>query len=204
VHIFSPKTESDSPYKSKIKEHDETWAVFESRINIDIRPWTLKKTKKQEFEAVYNYYTNEKSFYEVTMEHNGVIEFTNLDLYIYTLEFKKIWNRPPFYHEYPVADSTFKGFMGKSYHSRNIFKFSNEYKFSIYRDVYHLGLFSDLTRFEGSGYDLTGYQNGIVAGIAGHIIFLDQFEFNIFFGKDYLFSQGESQYNIYMNLRKKW
>jgi hypothetical protein len=204
VHIFAPKTEPDSPYASNLKEQDETWAVFESRIKLDIRPWTLKKTKKQEFEALYNYYTNKKSFYEVIMEWNGILEFKNLDLYIYTFEFKKIWDKPPFYHEYSVSDSNFKGFMGKSYYSRNMIKFSNEYKFSIYKDVYHLGLFADIVRFEGSGYDLTGYQNGMVAGIAGHIIFLDQFEFNIFFGKDYLFSNGESQYDIYMNAQKKW
>jgi hypothetical protein len=204
VHIFSPKTEADSPYASKIKEQDETWAVFESRVNLDIRPWTLKKTKKQEFEALYNYYTNKKSFYEVIMEWNGILEFKNLDLYIYTFEFKKIWDRPPFYHEYSVSDPNFKGFMGKSYYSRNMIKLSNEYKFSIYKDIYHLGFFTDLVRFEGSGYDLAGYQNGMVAGIAGHIIFLDQFEFNIFFGKDYLFSSRESQYDIYMNANKKW
>ena len=70
--------------------------------------------------------------------------------------------------------------------------------------ILYLGLFLDLVRFKGSGYDLSGYQHGIAAGIAGHIIFLDQFEFNIFFGKDYLYSTGESQYNIYMNARKKW
>ncbi len=204
VHIFSPKTEPDSQYASKIKKEDDIWAVFESRINIDVRPWTLKRTKKQEFEALYNYYLNDKSFYEVTIGWDGILEFNNLDLYIYTFEFKKIWNKPPFYHEYPVSDPNFKGFMGKSYYSRNLIKTSNEYKFSVYRDIYHIGLFTDFTRFEGSGYDLTGYQNGIVAGIAGHIIFLDQFEFNIFFGKDCLFSSGESQYNIYMNARKKW
>ncbi|MBN2403665.1 MAG: hypothetical protein JXN64_14905 [Spirochaetes bacterium] len=204
VLIFTPKTEKDSQYASKIDEHNETWAIFESRIKLDIRPWTLKKTKKQKFEAMYNYYTNKKYFHEVNIECDSIIEFKNLDLYIFYLKFAKLWNRPPFYHEYPVSDADFKGFMGKSYHTRNILKFSNEYKFSIYRDVYHLGLFTDLTRFEGSGYDLTGYQNGLVAGIAGHIIFLDQFEFNIFFGRDYLFSNGESQYNMYLNLRKKW
>ena len=204
VLIFTPKTEPDSRYASKIDEHNETWSVFESRIKLDIHPWSLKRTKMQEFEATYNYYKNNSSFHEVNMNLTGVIEFVNLDIYIYTFTFDKIWNTPPFYHEYSVSDQYFKGFMGKSYYTRNILKFSNEYKFSVYRDKYHLGIFADVTRFDGSGYDLIGYQNGIVAGIAGHIIFLDQFEFNIFFGKDYLYSTGESQYNIFMKASKKW
>jgi hypothetical protein len=204
VLIFAPKTEPNSRYASSIEKQNETWAIFESKINLDIRPWSLKRTKKQEFETTYNYYKNKKSFYEVNLEWNGVIEFKNLDLYIYSFEFEKIWDKPPFYHEYSVSNANFKGFMGKSYYTRNIIKLSNEYKFSVYRDIYHLGIFTDFTRFEGSGYDLTGYQNGVVAGIAGHVIFLDQFEFNIFFGKDYLSSTGESQYDIYMNINKKW
>ena len=204
VLIFTPKTEPDSHYASKAEEHNETFAVFESKIKLDVRPWTLKRTKMQEFEAIYDYYKNNCSFHEINIEWNGAAEFVNLDMFLYTLIFDKIWNTPPFYHEYSVSGSDFKGFMGKGYYTRNIIKFSNEYRFSIYRDKYHLGIFADLTRFEGSGYDLTGYQNGIVSGVAGHIIFLDQFEFNVFFGKDYLYSTKESQYNIYMKFNKKW
>ncbi|MFH0974307.1 MAG: hypothetical protein V1874_00820 [Spirochaetota bacterium] len=204
VFIFDPKTESDSIYAANINRHNDTWAVYETRIKLDARPWTLKKTKKQELEAVYNYYKNKKSFHESTIEWNGTIEFKNLDLYLFTIEFEKIWDRPPFYHEYSVSGANFKGFMGKSYYTRNVLRFANEYRISVYRDLYHIGLFTDITRFEGSGYDLNGYQSGFVAGIAGHIIFLDQFEFNIFFGKDYLFSKEESQYNIYLNAGKKW
>ena len=204
VYIFSPQKDEDADYNADINKDIDNWAVLESRIKIDARPWTLKNTRRQEFETVYNYYKNKKSFHEVKMKWNGDIEFDSLDFFIFTIDYSRIWHRPPFYHEYSVSDANFKGFMGKSYYTRNMIRSANEYKVSVYRDLYHFGFFTDLVHFEGSGYDLFGEQNGLVSGIAGHIIFLDQFEFNIFFGKDYLFSTKESQYNIYMNANKKW
>jgi hypothetical protein len=204
VFIFTPETDTGSDYTADVEKHNDTWGIIESRIRLDIKPWTLKNTRKQQVEIKYNYYFNNKIFYELNIKWKGNVEFKNLNYFIFTMDYSKIWRKPPFYHEYPVAGDEFKGFMGKGFYTRNIFRSANEYKFSIYRDSYYAGIFTDLTRFEGSGYDLTGYQNGIVSGIAGHIIFLDQFEFNIFFGKDYLFSTKESQYNIFININKKW
>ncbi len=203
VYIYTPVIDEGSDYIADVEKHNDTWAVFESRLKFDIQPLSIIDTKKQ-FEIIYNYYINNKSFHELNLKCKGDIEFQNLNFYIFALEYSIIWLRPPFYHEYPVSGTGFKGFMGKSYYTRNILRSANEFKVSIYSDSFYAGLFTDLVRFKGSGYDLTGYQNGIVAGIAGHIIFLDQFEFNIFFGKDYLFSMKESQYNIFININKKW
>jgi hypothetical protein len=204
VYIFTPQKDPDSEYKADVQKHSDTWGIIESGINLNIKPWTLKDTRKQQVEIKYNYYFNKKEFYELNMKWDGEIEFKNLNFFIFTLEYSKIWHRPPFYHEYAVSSWEFKGFMGKSYYTRNIVRSANEYKVSVYRDSYYIGFYTDFVRFEGSGYDLTGYQNGIAAGIAGHIIFLDQFEFNVYFGKDYLFSRKESQYNIAFNINKKW
>ncbi len=199
VHIYIPKTDPNAQYIADPKGQPDTWAVFESRIRLDIHPWTLK------FETIYNYYkSGNKSFYELNNNLDGEKKFRSIDPYVFSIGYQIIWKKPPFYHEYSVSDADFKGFMGKSYHTRNILKLSNEYKFSIYRDSYYFGLFTDFAEFEGSGYDLKGSQQGIVAGLGNHAIFLDQFEFNIYFGKDYLFSTGESHFNVYLNLKKKW
>jgi len=203
VFIYPQEIDPEAEYTANAKEETETWAVFESRLKLDIRPWTLKKTKRQGFETKYNYYVNDKHFHELNTVWNGELEFQNLDSYNITIEQNKIWNDPPFYHEYPVSGENFKGFMGKNYYTRNVFRFSNEYKISVYRDLYYVGVFIDFAAFKGY-YDLEGNQQGIVGGLGGHIIFWDQFEFNIYYGKDYLFSAGESQYNLYLNICKKW
>ena len=46
--------------------------------------------------------------------------------------------------------------------------------------------------------------DGLAAGLAGHFLVFDQFEFNIYYGPDYLFSDGSSQMNLSFDLRKKW
>jgi hypothetical protein len=110
----------------------------------------------------------------------------------------------PFYYEESVESQTFKGFQGKSYHTKKITRLSASYRFSLYRDYLFAGIFTDGTVFEGSGYDLSGIQKGIAGGVSGHVIFLDQFEFNIYWGKDYLFENSESNYNIFFDFEKKW
>ncbi|HPI15407.1 MAG TPA: hypothetical protein PK875_05430 [Spirochaetota bacterium] len=44
----------------------------------------------------------------------------------------------------------------------------------------------------------------MAAGLAGHFLVFDQFEFNIYYGPDYLFSDRSSQMNLSFDLRKKW
>ena len=44
----------------------------------------------------------------------------------------------------------------------------------------------------------------MAAGLAGYFLVFDQFEFNIYYGPDYLFSDRSSQMNLSFDLRKKW
>lgn len=204
AHIFEPDIDKDSRYQVDIEKHTETWGLVRLRTSADLRILKLKRTRKLQIEEAYDYYFNgDNIFNKLNIEMNGIIDFKNLDSFCYAIEYDRIWNKPPFYHEISVANSNFKGFMGDSYYSRNMIRSANEYMISVYKDLYYLGFFTDLVYFEGSGYDLTGYQEGIVAGIAGHVIFLDQFELNLFLGRDYLFSTEESQYNIYFHMYKK-
>ena len=78
--------------------------------------------------------------------------------------YKKEWGDIPFYHEEPVSSSTFKGFMGDSYHTRHVISLSWEYLTSMLREFIYLGIYADGTVFKGSGYDLTGTRRGIAGG----------------------------------------
>ncbi len=204
VYIYNSKIDTEAPYQVDIKEHIEYWNFIEGIIRFDFFPWTLKRNIERHFELIYDYYMNDTTFHKLKFNGLFQFEFKNFDIYSLEMEYEKIWHRPPFYYDIPVEDSAFKGLGGKSYHTFNTIRLSNEYKISLYRDWILGGIFLDYTWFEGSGYDLTGNQHAIVSGPAGHFIFLDQFEMDIFFGKDYLFSTGDSQYNLKFNARKKW
>lgn len=56
----------------------------------------------------------------------------------------------------------------------------------------------------GYDYEIRDEQYGLAPGVAGHFIVFDQFEFNIYYGPDYLFSGRPSQMNLSFDLRKKW
>lgn len=204
VYIYDSKKDPDAEFQVDVSEHTDFWQYLEFSTELDLIPWTLKRTIEREIRTTYAYYFNRRSFHELSIKGNLDYEFENFDIYNFAFEYAFVWERPPFYHEPAVSGSRFKGFMGKEYHSRKMLKVSNEYRISLYRDFVFGGLFVDFVWFEGSGYDLFGDQYGIVGGISSHIIFLDQFEFTVYYGKDYLRSTAESQYNLTLGMEKKW
>lgn len=204
VFIYESEANPDATYIANVEEHVDYWNYFEFETAVNFKLWTLKRTIQRRVNVIYKIYLNGETFNELFLRGKFDYEFKNFDVYDFAFEYARVWDSPPFYHEVSVDNSCFKGFMGKSFHSRHLLRVGNEYRFSVYRDYIFTGLFCDGVWFKGSGYDLYGDQYGIVAGIAGHIIYLDQFEFNIYFGRDYLFSTEESQNNIYLKFRKKW
>ncbi|MDY6969014.1 MAG: hypothetical protein SVR08_10240 [Spirochaetota bacterium] len=203
VYIQDTKNDDDAEYNEVIEPHVDNWQFIESRIVLNLIPWSIKRMMKRKFSLKYNYYMNNKSFHEIIIKGETGFYFKNNDIYLLKMDYTKILKHPPFYHEEGVSNSRFRGFMGDSYHSTNLIRISNEYMISLYRDFIYGGLFLDMTRFKGSGYDLSGNQYGFVTGISGHFIFLDHFEFNIYYGRDYLFSTNETNPNIYFELQKK-
>jgi len=204
VHVYDGKSAEDAVYMAEITEGIDNWGFFETGMSLNLFPWSLRHLIERGFSFTYNYYMNHTSFHKFRFDGTVEFEFPNFDIVSFNIDTVWLWNSPPFYYEEAVDSFTFKGFMGKSYHTLRVGRASAEYRFSIYRDYVFAGLYADGVVFLGSGYDLVGTQQGAAGGVAGHFIFLDQFEFNIYFGKDYLFSTGESQYNVYVSFEKKW
>jgi hypothetical protein len=199
AYILDPAVDPASDNPAAIKDHVENRAFFETKLL-----WLLPGIKEKQIEFTYRYFLNNKIFQEVFIQGSSDFELEYLSIYTFAFDIAKIWQQPPFYHEVPVSNLNFKGFMGEDYYTRTAAKNSHELKTSLYRAFIYGGVFTDLTWFRGSGYDLSGNQYGFVSGISGHIIFLDQFQFDIYYGKDYLYPSKESRYNIYMKLFKKW
>jgi hypothetical protein len=204
VFIYDSEIDPEAGFIADISSRVDNWGFFELGVRADLFPFSIRHLIERNFSLTWNYYMNDTEFYKLRFDGTMGFEFSNFDIFSLGMDAVWFWQAPPFYYEESVDSATFKGFMGKSYHAKKVGRLSAEYRVSVYRDYVFTGIFSDGAVFFGSGYDLTGWQRGAVAGLSGHVIFLDQFEFNIYYGKDYLFSSGESQYNIYLSLEKKW
>lgn len=204
--VFRYKSRPAEDKTPLIETSDTTddWTFIETRINLNLFPWSLRRLIERSFNATYAYYMNDVTFHKFAF--NGALEFElkNFDIVSFRSSNILLSHNTPFYYEESVEGRTFKGFQGKSYHTKKIARLSASYRFSIYRDYFFLGLFTDGAIFKGSGYDLEGTQKAGAYGLSGHIIFLDQFEFNVYWGKDYLFSTKESNYNVFFDFEKKW
>ncbi len=204
VYRYKSKPMDDATPRIVTSDTIDDWTFIEARISLDLFPWSLRRLIERSFNAVYTYYMNDVSFNKFTF--NGVIEFEfeNFDILSFRSSNVLLSQHTPFYYEESVEGRTFKGFQGRSFHTRKIARLSASYRFSIYRDYLFVGAYCDGTIFKGSGYDLEGTQKGGAYGLSAHIIFFDQFEFNSYWGKDYLQSTKESNYNVFFNFEKKW
>lgn len=204
VHLYNSDVDREADFYVDIEENVDYWHFWEARMTLDIIPLHYLRPTEKNLKAAYRFYFNRENFHIFKLEGKIEYEFRNFNMLSLCFDYSRLAGQIPFYHEVQVDSDTFKGFMGKSYHSDDIFRASSEFRVSTYRDYLYAGVFLDYTAFKGSGYDLSGRQNGIAFGISGHVVFLDQFEINLYFGRDYLFSEEESQYNFQMSAHKKW
>jgi hypothetical protein len=203
ANVYDPEPDPKATDQITIKKHAETMAVFETRLMYNLSwlpPWGHEK----QVEIAYRYFLNDSTFHEFSVDGSWDFELKYLSLYSLAFDYSKTWKKPPFYHEVSVSNQNFKGLMAEDYYTREIARNSHQLKTSLYRAFIYGGVFTDLIWFRGSGYDLRGNQFGSVAGISGHIILLDQFQFDIYYGRDYLHPSGESRNNVYLKLYKKW
>lgn len=203
VYLYKSRPlEGEIPHIA-IAEDTDDWTFIEIKMNFDVFPLSIRNVIERSFTVSYAYYIQEASFQKFTLK--GIFEFERptFDIVSFKLNTVLLSSNVPFYYEEPIEHSTFKGFQGKSYHTKKIVRLSTSYRFSLFRDYLFGGLFLDGTIFEGSTYDLVGKQKGTVGGISFHIILLDQFQFNMYYGKDFLLSNKQSAYNVYFDFEKK-
>jgi hypothetical protein len=196
--------DEDKTSQTVIEEGVQKIPFVELGMTLRRTPFDFLKISRQNIKGTYSYYYQYRIFHEIEIKGESKFKLPRKTIYHIFLEYNRLWGDVPFYHEKAVSSRSFKGFMSKSYHSWNVVSVANELRTSILREFIYIGLYIDETFFKGSGYDLTGRQFGIVAGPILRLIVLDQFEIYISYGKDLLFSTGESEYNISFGLKKKW
>ncbi|MDH7554761.1 MAG: hypothetical protein QHH74_14015 [Spirochaetota bacterium] len=186
-----------------IAKDTQVWHFIGFQANIDLIPFSLKHTTGRKITLEAYRYQNATHFYKVGIDTIVKFEFFNFDLFVFQGDYTYLNDPVPFYYEEPVSTRTFKGFMGNDYHTTHIARASFEYEISIHRDFIYTGVYNDFTAFKGK-YLLHGNQTGIAYGLSFHYVFFEQFEFALWWGKDYLPSTGQSGYNLKFTLAKKW
>ncbi|MCX8124367.1 MAG: hypothetical protein N3F66_09405 [Spirochaetes bacterium] len=186
-----------------IAQDTQVWHFIGIKADIDLIPFSLKNTTSRKITLEAYRYQNATHFYKVTVDTTFKFEFVNYDLLVFQGDYTYLNDPVPFYYEEAVSTRTFKGFMGRDYHTTHIARATFEYEISLHRDFIYAGVYNDFTAFKGK-YLLSGTQTGIAYGISFHYVFFEQFEFSLWWGKDYLPSKEESGYNLKFTLAKKW
>ncbi len=193
-----------------VKKRIEVYPYVEAGVMYDYtrkiaKAYELRKNRlRKEIAAVYDFYFLKRTFHQFRILGFFDYEFKDRSIYSGIVTYQYIFNNPPFYHEAPVTNLAFKGLNGMAYFSRNILSQSNEYRISVYRDFIYIGVFFDMTLFEGSGRDVKGPQFSFVGGPTARILFLDHFELYLQYGWDYLLSTRKSKGYLYFNVHNKW
>ena len=167
--------------------------------------YELRKNRlKKEIAFAYDFYFLQKSFNTIRLLGNFDYEFKDRSIYSGAMTYQLTFYNPPFYHEGSVSGPAFKGFYGLSYFSKNVLAQSNEYRISVYQDFLYIGVYFDMTLFDGSKRDLTGPQFGFVGGPTVRVLLLDHFELYLQYGWDYLIATKKSHGYMYFNIYNKW
>lgn len=204
VYFFDSKIDMESSDHIYIEDRIERYPFTEFQIKLEPIPVRIGNRIDKNMTFTYRELFSRYSASEIELNIEYDFEFKNLSVLSIESMTKLFFRDPPFHHQDEVNSGTFKGFSGKGYYSEKLSAFSTEYRFSVHEDFIYTGFFCDLVFFEAEGFEISGFKKGIIAGPTARILFLDQFEFIVYFGRDILLPDGTSQNNINMRFRKKW
>lgn len=187
-----------------VSKQPEIWNFVGITADIDYVPYTSEEITKRYIILSYRYYFKYgKHFNNIMINSQFKFDFRNNDILLFIADYTYFNDPIPFYYEIPVSARSFKGLMKQNFYTTHIARVSNEYQISLYRDFIYTGVYFDATMFKGM-YITRNAQGAIAYGLSLYYIFLEQFEFSLWWGKDLLFSTEESGYNLKFSLSKKW
>jgi hypothetical protein len=197
-------------FKKKTLWRTDVYNYVEAGVLFDFtkkrsKVYELRKNRlKKEIAFLYDFYFLEKNFSKIRLLGYFEHEFKDRSIYSGIIHYQFMFGNTPFYHEASVSNPAFKGLSGLSYFSKNVISQSNEYRISVYKDFVYIGVFFDMTLFEGSGRDLRGMQFAFVGGPTARVLLLDHFELYLQYGWDYLLSTRRNHGYLYFNIQNKW
>ncbi len=126
--------------------------LFRSYLSLTLNYLILEPSLRTDFQenlkTRVRYYipSDNKSHWLFSSDYTKSILF-GYDYMKIAAGFKSLTGDVPFFDEFSVAYSSFKSSFSDSYYARDALYTGLEYDFSLYRDIFHLGLFTDFTMF---------------------------------------------------------
>jgi len=94
-----------------------------------------------------------------------------------------LWGNTPFFDEQPVGGTHVRGVFDARWYTRHVMSVGSEVRLSITRDLYKVGLFTDLAAF-GQRDRTSGGETGRLVGAFGpslHVLIADAFQLDIYY-----------------------
>ncbi len=115
-----------------------------------------------------------------------------------------IWGASTFDDQEPVGGRHLRGVFGNQYWVERVIDLKLEFRFSMARDLFKLGIFHDLAVF-GQLDPLTGDETARVAnsvGLGFHALILDLFQFDFYYGLGWSSEGGDFDHGLAVRLKK--
>ncbi|PKL37735.1 MAG: hypothetical protein CVV44_15450 [Spirochaetae bacterium HGW-Spirochaetae-1] len=203
-HLYNSVSDPSATAPVIFNDERSMYYLMESELKLELLPDRIGSPLNRSFSILYDLYGDHRTFHKLQVAALFDFAFERNDILALASEYTGLWGKVPYSYEQPVTDSAFKGFQRLDIYTNSVWSLSSEYRFSIYRDFVYLGIFIDTVLFQGSGYDYSGLQSGLAGGISGRFIVLDQFEWTVYYSRDWLIKEMKSQNNFYFRFVKKW
>ncbi|ADO72413.1 hypothetical protein [Stigmatella aurantiaca] len=144
----------------------------------------IRRDRRHEIEVVGRYSPDStgRSYGLLTYRYQKVCEIGWHDVWV-TSRGAFLWGKMPFTEEQPVGGPHVRGVFDDRFYTRNVVSTGLEARFSLIRDLYKVGLFTDVAVF-GQRELAQGTEKARIVGGLGpsvHLLLADTFQFDLYY-----------------------
>ncbi|MDY7231731.1 hypothetical protein [Hyalangium rubrum] len=167
-------------------------------------PDEIRRDRRHELELSSRHYPGASgSDYGLTSyRYQKVFEIGWHDVWL-TSRGAYLWGQPPFVEEQPVGGLHVRGVFGTRFYARRVASAGLEANFSITRDIYKLGAFTDIAVFGDIDRGSNTEKARVVASLGPgfHVLIADAFQLDLYYSLGFA-GRGQAERGFTLNLRQ--
>ncbi|MCX7943179.1 MAG: hypothetical protein N2746_01550 [Deltaproteobacteria bacterium] len=202
--LYTHNFEYVKEYENKLKEISLFRGYVSTTLNYLIDEPNLRLDLREHLKIKVRYYipSDKQSHWFFSSDYSKSMLF-GFDYAKLFLGFKLLTGDIPFFDEFSIAYSSFKSSFSDRYYARDAIYSGIEYNISLYKDIFHVGVFTDFTLFYYMDYnDEKMYWLGAIdIGGGIRLLFFDMFLLKIDYAPAYAFN-GKSDRNLLFSISK--
>lgn len=160
---------------------NNTHPFLETVLQLTFNPDEIRADRKHEFAANGRERLGNGDYGVATYRYQYVIPIGWHDIWL-TSHGAYVWGQAPFFEEQSVGGTHIRGVFGSRYFTRRVVSGGLEFRYSLIRDVYKVGVFADSALFSEITADRRDDHARAVAGVGPsfHILIASSFQLDIF------------------------